>query len=287
MKKVLIAILVVAVVALAVFAIVKLGGVDFAALLGDGEPSAEPSVPASPSAAPSVGTSTEPSAEPTEIPTDPPTTVPTAIPTDESTPADFAVASASETAYDGNLSLFYPVFSGENPIADEAVNEFFRARALDSAEGYEAMLAEEDEWGTQFTLEYNFSIEYAHGSVASVLISIEEFYGGVHPSTQYLGYTVSLAGDGALLSVEDMFEADAHEVREIVLDEVRAQLGDREDLYDDAADAAEESLNFEYSYLSEEGLVVVYQHYELGPYVAGPQFFTISYEKLPLKEEYR
>ena len=235
-------------------------------------------VSAAPSGEPSEAPSTEPSGELGEAPSE--------VPTAEPPPAEFSVESGSVVAYDGNVSVFYPVFSsGEHDAL--SVNEFFRTRALDAVAGYEAHIADFEQGDTPFTLEYNYSIEYAHGAVASVLVSIEEYYGGAHESLVYSAYTVSLEDGGSLLGAADMFAADAETVRATALAEVKGQIAGREHLFNDAETAAEELFDLDgRAYLSEEGLVVFYQTYDLGPYVAGPQFFTISYDVLPLAEEY-
>lgn len=241
---------------------------------GSGEPSAEP-VSSEPSSAPaSGGPSVEPSTEPSDEPTA------------EPLPAEFTVESGSIVSDDGNMSVFYPVFaSDEHDVID--INEYFRARALDAVAGYEAYLADYEQGTTPFTLNYNYSVGYAHGAVASVLVSIEEYYGGAHEVLKYMAYTVSLEGGGSLLGVADMLADDAESIRATALAEIKAQIAGREHLYDDADDAAEELFSLEErAYLSDEGLVVFYQNYDLGPYVAGPQFFTISYDLLPLADEY-
>lgn len=227
---------------------------------------------------PSTDPTAEPSVEPTEEPSD--------APTAEPSPAEFSVESDGIIDYDGNMSVYYPVFSSDEHDAF-SVNEFFRARALDAVAGYEAYVADFEQGDSPFTLDYNYSVEYARGAVASVLVSIEEYYGGVHEGLKYMAYTVSLEDGGSLVTIEDAFDDGLGAIRATVLAEVKSQLAGREHLYDDADAAAEELLNLsEYWYLSDEGLVVYYQNYDLGPYVAGPQFFTISYDILPLADEY-
>lgn len=241
----------------------------FAACTGEDEPSP----------APSAGVSAEVSEEPSAVPSADASEEPSAEPSAEASaePAGFTVS--SEDISDVNIEITYPVFSS-SLYADflPDVNEYFLSRARQTEEGFIAD-REDAEDGDVYSIEQSCTVEYAHGSVASVLIATERYYGGVHPTVMYEAHTVDLDG-GTLVSLYDVFPEDGEAVRDAILGEIISQLDGREDLYDDAEDAARELFDVEHFYLTDEGLVVFYQAYELGAYVAGPQFFTIPYESI-------
>ena len=237
------------------------------AACGDkGEVSPSPDLSPSPSGSPSLEPSEEPSTEPSVEPTLP--------------PPDYTYDSGNIIVENREgAEIYYPVFSSDvYPDGAAAANEYFESRAWRTAEGF---IADAEEMGEDehYSIEQGYSVWYEHGEYASVLVSIWKDYGGVHPGVEHSGHTVNFA-EGTLVTLYDLFNADEESVRERILDEIIAQLPEREELYEDAEDAAREHFDPENFYLDDEGIVVFYQVYDLGPYVVGAQFFTIRYENL-------
>lgn len=235
-----------------------------AACSGESETSPSPSESVEPtpvSAGPSDEASVEPSAEPSP-------TIPG---------PDFEYGMGSITG--DNMDIYYPIFASEEyPDGAAAANEYFESRALRVQEGF---IADTEDMGAdeQYTVEQGYSVWYEHGAVASVLVTVDKDYGGVHPGVEHTATTVNFAEE-TLVTLADVLGGDADAAKEIVLREVLKQIPERKELYEDAADAAEEHFAPENFYLSEDGLVVFYQVYDLGPYIAGAQFFTIPYENI-------
>lgn len=245
------------------------------ACAGENEVSPTPDEPSAPTA---VSEEPSPSAE---TPTEQPSEEPSVEPSEEPSPDAPGYAVESKAITGNNMEISYPEFSGED-YADTLpdVNEFFLSRAKQAAEGFAEEVELAGEEGEIYSIEQGYTVEYAHGDVASLLFETSTYYGGVHPNAIQTAYTVDV-GSGTLVSIYDVFGGDSNAVREAILAEVISQLSEREDMYDDAADAARELFDPEHFYLTDDGLVVFYETYELGPYFVGPQFFTIPYGSIP------
>lgn len=246
-----------------------------AACAGENEVSPTPEEPSAP---PAVSEEPSPSAA---APTEQPSEEPSVEPSEEPSPDAPGFTVEAKTITGNNMEISYPEFSGED-YADTLpdVNAFFLSRAQQAADAFTEEVEYGGEEGEIYSIEQSYTVEYAHGDVASLLFETTSYYGGVHPNSVQTAYTVDV-GSGTLVSLYDVFGGDSAAVREAILAEVVSQLSEREDMYDDAADAARELFSPERFYLTDDGLEVFYETYELGPYFVGPQFFTIPYASIP------
>ena len=134
-----------------------------------------------------------------------------------------------------------------------------------------------------------------HDSTVVSLISLSSLYsGGSHPNSVQIAYNLDI-GNQRLLRLEDVIAEDsADELAQLVLAKVNetfAPLGEGA-LFSDYADWIDTSMIYgnmtPYWYLNDQGLVIFYNQYELGPYAAGIIKAELPYETLSgiLLEDY-
>lgn len=130
--------------------------------------------------------------------------------------------------------------------------------------------------------------------VVSLMVLSSVYSGGAHPNTVQTAWNLDME-NRMVLTLEDVIYADsAQSLSELVLATVEEKflpLGEGA-LFDDYADTISGSFvqgaMTPYWYLNDEGLVIFYNQYELGPYAAGIIKAEIPYSALDgiLREEY-
>ncbi len=123
-------------------------------------------------------------------------------------------------------------------------------------------------------------------SVVSLIAVSSLHSGGAHPNSVQTAYNLDIE-NRAVLTLEDVIlESGAERLTELVIAGIREKfesLGEY-GLYSDYLETVEQSLCYgvmtPYWYLNDEGLVIFYNQYELGPYAAGIIKVELSYEEL-------
>lgn len=123
--------------------------------------------------------------------------------------------------------------------------------------------------------------------VVSLIVLSSLYSGGTHPSSVQVAYNLDI-GSRRILRLEDIItESGAGELRKLVqekVDEKFAPIDGGNGLFEDYAATIELSLTYgnmtAYWYLNDEGLVIFYNQYELGPYAAGIIKVVLPYEAL-------
>ena len=124
------------------------------------------------------------------------------------------------------------------------------------------------------------------GPVISVVADLEQYLGGAHGSPYRLGYNFDPM-TGEQVAIEDLFKSDADPwalleediTRQITL--IRDRYAETEadseyvpyDLYEGLSQAHE-------WYVTDEGITVIFQAYEIGPYAMGLPEFTVPWWRL-------
>ena len=155
------------------------------------------------------------------------------------------------------------------------------------------------EWGTDGFYSYSNYQQLGvarHDEAVVSLISLSSLYsGGSHPNSVQTAYNLDISGQ-RLLHLEDVIvEESAPELAKLVrarVDEKFTMIDGGNGLFEDYGDIIDNSMVYgnmtPYWYMNNEGLVIFYNQYELGPYAAGIIKAELSYADLEgiLLEEY-
>ena len=155
------------------------------------------------------------------------------------------------------------------------------------------------EWGTDGFYSYSNYQQLGvarHDDAVVSLISLSSLYsGGSHPNSVQTAYNLDIE-NRRLLHLEDVIlEEAAPELAKLVrarVDEKFTMIDGGNGLFEDYGDIIESSMNYgnmtPYWYMNNEGLVIFYNQYELGPYAAGIIKAELPYADLEgiLLEEY-
>ena len=136
------------------------------------------------------------------------------------------------------------------------------------------------EWGTDGFYSYSNYQQLGvarHDEAVVSLISLSSLYsGGSHPNSVQMAYNLDISGQ-RLLHLEDVIaEEAAPELAKLVrarVDEKFTMIDGGNGLFEDYGDTIDNSMVYgnmtPYWYLNDQGLVIFYNQYELGPYAAG------------------
>ena len=155
------------------------------------------------------------------------------------------------------------------------------------------------EWGTDGFYSYSNYQQLGvarHDEAVVSLISLSSLYsGGSHPNSVQTAYNLDISGQ-RLLHLEDVIlEEAAPELAKLVREGVDAKfamIDGGNGLFEDYGDTIDNSMVYgnmtPYWYLSDAGLVIFYNQYELGPYAAGIIEVELAYDALEgiLLEDY-
>lgn len=245
-----------------------------AACGGNSEPSVEPSVEPSPSAEPSTAPS--PSVAPSEEPSEDPS----AEPRMRVESARYSVDSDTEV----ELNLEYPVVICEDSgLRYECVDMVLRVQE-DINYG---MLAGSECWAST-----SYEVTYLTDNAVSVVLTLEQYSGGSHPSTSRCCYTLT-AYDPYPIVLADLYTLDdPGELAEwqgdmktfwaSIIKDAAEQAKQNEELYidEDIEEMMWQHFDTAKFALADGGVNVYFDEYEIGPYAAGPQMFFVSKDKL-------
>lgn len=179
-----------------------------------------------------------------------------------------------------DIELSIPLITNcDNWLFQEYLNALMRHQQLQFAVEVSKMAVEQQEYlehlGSEIKYSANteFEVMYNQDGVLSIVMLFYEYTGGAHGHT----YQQSLNYD--LVSEKEIVLTDLQipHVKQVFLEEINRQIEDhREDFFDDAVPV--ESLKETDFYLTDKGIVIFYQLYEIAPYAAGIQEFLIQRE---------
>ena len=213
------------------------------------------------------------------------------------------------TAEDGSVLLTYryqlPVMwasdEGGDPLPEESLGEEAKSkveafnqqfdywrdpdelRQLEEAAREDFQFKQEQGiyWGEGYAQELTTSV-YRRENLISVSGMVYSFTGGAHPNTVYQSWNFDLEEgrpfDGKALA------ASSAQLSQAVASELLRQAGEKaqelgiplEQMYWPEYESIFQDWGNYSVYFDEEGMNVVFSAYELAPYAAGPQIFTIS-----------
>lgn len=171
-----------------------------------------------------------------------------------------------------SLAVFSPTPEDIPASLDEVASDFL--------EEYEAIRAEEEDMAGSWGVDLDGEVLYQSDALASIRFSTFSYAGGAHPNS--FDYLINFdARTGEVLRLADLVSDTARlkELAEVAFREAR-ELGPDESLSEagffwDGPFALPENYA-----MTEDGLYLLYNPYEVAAYVMGPTEFSISREQL-------
>lgn len=277
-----------------------------AVLLFLGISGCEPKATPTPAATATMTAAATPTAAPTAAPSPTATISPSPAPTPSPTKAyKYGSAGAAplqvqktlkiEKSYKAadsfkvcELYIETPLFSGRG-IGIFNINKKIN-EGVESTEEYTDALADEakgiyEDTGEGFNpyfLNETTGISFNKNGILSLTTLTEQYTGGVHPSHTKSSKTY-VTSSAKLLGLSDLFSVPALQYRTIINNEIIDQIEALEDQNGEGfvwpgyeQQIPNENLQNSF-YLSNAGIVIVFQEYALGPYSSGILEFTIPY----------
>lgn len=248
--------------------------------------------------APTSAASSPPPAESPRL--DSPTPLPSTDPTEPSPEGDvFSPAlSINEDAWtyerkadDGtlliNVNTAWPQLPGTVP--PDILNYYVHKREtvqttisqweIMAEDQYRDSLSQNEEF-VPYRLQQNYTVMYNEHNRLSILRESVEFTGGVHELIWAETETFDVT-TGEKLSWDDLFTVSRDVYLKRLTDAVCQQIEPhKEDYFENYSELAAELFPAEYVCLSETGVVVIYNPYELAPFTRGVCRFEIPYEMI-------
>lgn len=181
--------------------------------------------------------------------------------------------------------LQYPVIEGlENVAVQNSINAIFKQLADNSAkQGVQnaadlaPYLLQYPDMPGQCDTYFNYQVKFNQNNMLSLIFRDYQYAGGAHGNTIQMSYTFNLE-TGEQVEFADLFKQNA-DVTTVFNNAVKTQLDERG--LTEALFAPFTKINDDPAYyLSNNGVVLYYQQYEILPYVAGIQEFTVDYSLL-------
>lgn len=189
------------------------------------------------------------------------------------------VTITSETISDSNnnatIDIRYPKLSGlANAEAQEAINKTFKDKAeAFAAEAKKKAKDRDAEFEQPYEFHGTFLVTFNRDGVLSIATDLYEYVGGAHGMTYREGFTFSLK-DGKQLTLDDLLHSsDAAKKK---LDQMLQKETDA-DNFNFGFNGLKEDPDF---YVSENGLTVFFQIYEITSYAMGFPTYTFSFADL-------
>lgn len=219
------------------------------------------------------------------------TRVPPAAPNSAAPTVGTESATSSDALY--SFDVEYPVFSGlPDALSERGLNVAVRNEVQNAMESFRQETAGDAGPGTAPLLDdtkNSFVMRYAIGlatpSLVSVRFEVSTFASGaIHPlsSTDVLNYDVerrkTLGLDDIFLPDSGYLETLSEYATKALLDEFKGEEGAVGPMIQEGAGPAAE--NFQNILLAKDGLLIVFDPYQVAPYAAGTLTVTVPYSEL-------
>jgi hypothetical protein len=186
------------------------------------------------------------------------------------------------------ITVEYPQIEGMAAARAAGFNEAARALAAKEAAEFRKGVADylADYQGKLPTnlssyLDLNYYVDYADDRLVSVGFTKDTFYAGAaHPNHETVVLNYDLKA-GRALRLADLFRPGSPYLR-VISDYCLKELKGGDDLPDEMIDEGAKAVpeNYRNWLVKPEGLEITFDPYQVGPYVAGPQYVTIPYKAL-------
>lgn len=189
------------------------------------------------------------------------------------------------------LSADYPQIVGINTPNARKFNELAKEKVMKQLDNFRKFLMEMDEEELKFTKEreidnysdIGYGISLANQNIISVYFGNGTYAGGAHPNANSFVLNYDLK-NGKELSLADLFLPNSNYLKKISDYSIKDLKKQGSDEFSDdewiARGAGAKLENYRSWNLTEEGLQITFDQYQVAAYVAGPQEVTIPYSEL-------
>jgi hypothetical protein len=192
----------------------------------------------------------------------------------------------------GDLYVSVPEITSEDyPENAAMINDYFENLKEKYRDGFESELndlsTDENVTGPAASgrfLDVSFQTEYNRNGIISFFITEGSYQGGAHDSTAIKSETFDLR-NGVRIAADNLFTVEESEYTRLIKDYIIREMdrnAQKEEMpyFENYKELVESTYNKEAFVLTENGLRVYFQIYDLAPYVAGPIQFEIPYDYL-------
>lgn len=152
----------------------------------------------------------------------------------------------------------------------DLLNEAIELYEYNSLKGYPIMV---------FEVYYDYNITYQNNSVISLYTDEYMFLGGAHGNTKRESQNWNMQ-TGHFIELKDLYPNNSYYIIDIlksINSQIAKQINSGENYYfDNYCQLALESFNLDNFYITEEGVVIFFNQYEIAPYSSGIPTFLIK-----------
>jgi hypothetical protein len=188
------------------------------------------------------------------------------------------------------ISVEYPQITGSSNPGVEKFNRQAQALATGLVAEFRKAMSEWEGVDTGSTGGSDFGIGYSIGIARDDLISVDfgigsYYQGAAHPNSYSRVINFDLK-NGKPLRLADLFKPEAKYLQAIAnycIKDLQKQSKANQDMLDDISiqeGAGPSAKNYKSWTITKKGLGVQFDAYQVGPYVAGPQFVLVPYSAL-------
>ncbi|OMD62546.1 MULTISPECIES: DUF4163 domain-containing protein [Paenibacillus] len=173
-----------------------------------------------------------------------------------------------------SIKVQYPKISGLTDEVQTKINAIFKKQAEQFVAESEEQASRRD--GTienKYDFSQTFVVSFNREGVLSIVTDQYGYTGGAHGGALREGFTFSLK-DGKPIELKDLLKAEPNYKQKLdkMLKESTKELA-----FPDTPGGLTEKPNF---YVSESGLAIFYQQYEIAPYAAGIPTYTFNFSSI-------
>ncbi len=173
-----------------------------------------------------------------------------------------------------SIKVQYPKISGLAEEVQTKINATFKKQAEQFVSNSEEQASRRDGTvGNKYDFSQTYVVSFNREGVLSIVTDQYEYTGGAHGGTMREGHTFSLK-DGKQIELKDLLKAEPNYKQKLdkMLKESTKELA-----FPDAPGGPTEKPNF---FVSESGIVIFYQQYEIAPYAAGIPTYTFNFSSI-------
>lgn len=175
----------------------------------------------------------------------------------------------------------YPQIEGlESKVIQDEINGIFKGLAGSAVqEGIKNVadlapyVLQNPDMPSQCETYFNYQVKYNQNNVLSLIFLDYQYAGGAHGSTVESSYTINLK-TGKMYSLKDLFK-EKTDYSSVISGSVKRQLNER-GLTEGLLEPFNKISDNQGFYLSNNGIMIYFQQYEILPYAAGIQEFLVE-----------
>lgn len=197
------------------------------------------------------------------------------------------IVTSNEEKYEDqyiSIDLKIPVVNYENKVVEKSINDVLSNKILKMKEdlvkeskNYYEKFKDPKEF-PKFEIKSLYKVTYRNENILSIIEEVYSYNGGAHGIMEKFAYNFDL-NTGKYGELKDFFD-EREDYRKVILDEVREQIKKEPEIYFDNVLANLNGIAFDHRfYLTDDGIVVYYDVYDIAPYSSGIREFKIPYSK--------